>query len=266
MGYTPPYQQVGKQVGLLVFGAPDYADGFNMADHHYLILPVNPDITTADNVRTTPTQTIQGVYTDNFGLGVGQLQVSGHTGWQVGVGQYMGAPVDGFAAMQALQYGIWNYYFALQQTQAISNSQVTFQWFNDIDEQFFSLQPTGTLSITRHKSTPFLYWFDMSFTILRDIGHGNAPTTPIPDPIDPTISTTQGVPGLRNPANSPSNQGSPPSTIAVTVKSGDTLSGLCQPYVPGGMSLAAFVAEVAQLNHIPNANLIYPGEIIRIPT
>ncbi len=266
MGYTPPYQQVGKHVGLLVFGAPDYADGFGVSDHHYLVLPVNPDLTTADNVRTTPTQTIQGVYTDNFGLGVGQLQVTGHTGWQVGVGQYQGAPVDGFAAMQALKYGIWNYYFSLQLTQAVSNSQVTMQWFNDIDEQFFSIQPTGTLSISRHKSSPFLYWFDMSFTVLRDIGFGPAPTTPVPDPIDPTIGTTAIVPIIRTTTQSPSNQGTPPSTIAVTVKSGDTLSGLCVPYVPGGMSLAAFVAEVAQLNHIPNANLIYPGEIIRIPT
>lgn len=47
----------------------------------------------------------------------------------------------------------------------------------------------------------------------------------------------------------------------VTVKSGDTLSAIAQRE----LGAASRYPEIARLNHLPNADLIYPGQVLQIP-
>ncbi|MDL2225687.1 LysM peptidoglycan-binding domain-containing protein [Eubacteriales bacterium OttesenSCG-928-M02] len=62
---------------------------------------------------------------------------------------------------------------------------------------------------------------------------GDTPTPPTPPPVDPTI-------------------------IDYTVVRGDTLWGIAQRY-------GTTVNDILAINNIPNPNLIYPGQVIRVP-
>ena len=276
-----PYNQSGKSVRLLVWPGTSATDGFSNGQAHWLILPVNPDVQIQRAIRTTATQTIQGAYVDNFGLGIGTLTLSGHTGWQYGVGQFSnvgtfrGTPVDGFGAAQALQYYIIQYYFDLQSQQAQQNPAVTMQYFSEIDEQWYDVIPTGPLAMPiRSHAKPYLYQFQAQFLILEDHNHLGA-VPPLADPIDPLLVVSdyslglsgQSLMGVGNSGSPPGSALPPPGGIVI-VQAGDTLWSIAAQYVSAPVTNAKIQAEVnaiAALNHLANPNFIYPGEQLKIP-
>ena len=289
MTYTPPHQQSGpgKFVQFLVWPGSNDTDGFHNSQAHMLILPVNPDTQVQRAIRTTATQTIQGAYVDDFGLGIGMLTVSGHTGWQIGIGQYndhggyTGIPIDGFTAAQALQYYIIQYYFDLEAQQARQNPAVTMQYFNTIDEQWYTLKPTGPLTVPiRSHSKPYLYQFQAQFYILEDHNHLGA-VPPLADPIDPLLTVSdyslglsgQSLMGIGNSGtgasgSSPASQALPPPGGIWIVTAGQTLWGIATNYVNAPVTNGKIQAEVnaiAAINHLANPNFIYPGEKLKIP-
>lgn len=76
-----------------------------------------------------------------------------------------------------------------------------------------------------------------------------------------TLLTTQttAAPQLRNsPATSPATAR---GAVSYTVKKGDTLSAICRKYY-GDISL---YPKLAKANGIKNPNLIYPGQVFKIP-
>jgi hypothetical protein len=278
MSFTPPYQQYGKQVGLLVFPANSNADGFKTPGSHYLVLPVNPNIQLTRPYRTTPTQTIQGAYVDDFGLGVALLTLSGHTGYWIGTGQYQGQPVDGHGAYKALDEEIIQYYFLLESQQAKVQPAVTMQFFNNIDGQFLDLKPTQNFQLTRSASKPFLYQFQATFIVLAD--HHTEATTPVYDPIDPLLAGGMSFPNpslmpvsvstttTRPSSQSPSAQSAPAQSLKVIVKAGNTLWGIASQYVSPPATNAKINAEIqaiAHASHLANPNLIYPGQVLTVP-
>lgn len=62
------------------------------------------------------------------------------------------------------------------------------------------------------------------------------------------------IPNTENPNNNYNTE-----TVYYTVKKGDTLSAIASRY-------GTTVQEIAQINGIPNVNLIYPGQVLRITT
>lgn len=275
MGFVPPHQQYGKQVTFLTFPAYPNADGFKTPGNHVLVLPVNPDITDVKPWRTTPTQTIQGVYTDNFGGGVRMLSVSGHTGYWRGVGLYQGQPVDGFTAYNALNDEIIQYYFDLIEEDGTTEPAVTLQYINDIDEQFYDLMPTQNFQLLRSHSKPFLYQFQAQFIVLAD--HHQGSTIPVPDPIDPLLGGSTTIPGLtitttttpapRSPAQAPSATALPPPARKVVVQAGQTLWAIAsqQLQTTNNTAIQKAVNAIAAANHLANPNKIYVGQVLIIP-
>lgn len=276
MGWVAPHQQYGKQVTLLTFPGPASADGFNTPGVHVLTLPVNPDIQYTRPWRTTPTQTIQGAYVDNFGGGVPTLILSGHTGYWGGVGAYQGQPVDGFTAYNALNEGIIQYYFLLLQQQATATPAVTLQYINNIDEQFLTLMPTQNFQLLRSHSKPYLYQFQAQFIVLAD--HHTDSTIPLPDPIDPllggsttssllsSVVTTTSMP--RTPASAPAAQALAPPSRKVIVQNGQTLWAIAaqQLGTHNNTAIEQGVQAIAAANHLANPNKIYVGEVLTIPS
>lgn len=57
----------------------------------------------------------------------------------------------------------------------------------------------------------------------------------------------------------PTNEEDSSKTIEYTVQRGNTLSGIASRY-------GTTVGEIARINNIRNVNLIFPGQILRIPT
>ncbi len=267
MPYTPPFNQSGNQVGLLVYPGPVSADGFSYGSAaHYLVLPVNPDYQLTQPVRTSATQTIGGVYVDNFGLGAPTLTLTSHTGWQVGTGSYQHQPIDGRAAIDHLWYDIVLYYFTLLNAQSpIWPPATTMQFFNNIDGQFFSLMPTGQPARPRTHTKPYLYPYSLSFYVLLDINHQDL-TNPVPTPIDPLVDlTASGSGGIQIRTTTHPPGGTPQTIHHVTVAAGDTLWGLCAQFVQGNAAIQAVVNAAVALNHLGNANMIYPGQVLAIP-
>src|SRR5258707_14379592 len=71
-------------------------------------LAIRPeDLTRPEPSRMSATQTFGGAWVDNFGPGLGTLQISGHTGWreQPGIG-------DGEAAFILLHDGVYTAWHA----------------------------------------------------------------------------------------------------------------------------------------------------------
>ncbi len=276
MGWVAPHQQYGKQITLLTFPAGNSADGFKTAGSHVLVLPVNPDIQYTRPWRTTPTQTVQGVYTDNFGGGVPMLTLSGHTGYWGGVGEYQGQSVDGFTAYNALNEGIIQYYFFLIQQDGTTQPAVTLQYINDADEQFLTLMPTSNFQLLRSHSKPFLYQFQAQFIVLAD--HHADSTIPLPDPIDPILGGSSGIsmlsptvtatPAPRSPAKAPAAHALAPPSRKVTVQSGQTLWAIAaqQLGTSNNTAIEQGVNAIAAANHLANPNKIFVGEVLTIPS
>jgi hypothetical protein len=219
---------------------------------------------------------------DNFGLGIGTLTLSGHTGWASAGGSYNGQPVNGAQAFDHLWYDIVEYYFALQSQQATTTPQVTMQFGNDMDGWYFDVLPTSSpqpFSEMRSKTQPLLEQFTLSLLVLRDNRHPGA-VSPLADPIDPLIQTapataprgaigpTPPTPG-HTPTPSPVHTALPARSQVVTVTAGQTVWGIAQAYLSPPQTAArtaAAVQAIAQANQLANPNLIYVGQTLTIPT
>lgn len=278
VGYVAPRATQGKLCWLSVLptGSTGPRRGGGV---HTLYLPLNPDLQVTRAIRTTPTQTIEGAWVDNFGLGIGTLTLSGHTGWASNGGRYNGQPVNGYDAYVALWYDIVEYYFALQSQQATTTPTVVMQFGNDPDGWFFDVMPTSSpqpFSVQRTKTKPLLYQYTLSLIVLRDNNHPGA-VAPLADPIDPliqvnpTAAVTHTVVGLGTPPGhgaSPVQQQLPARTQTVQVTAGATLWSIAAQYLPPGASgaqIAAAVQAIATANQVANANLIYVGQKLTIP-
>ncbi len=268
MAYVPPHAQAGKRCWILVWPGTPNQDGFHQPGAHWLYLPLNPDLQFTRAIRTTATQTIQGAYIDNFGLGIGQLTLTGHTGWQRGQGSYNGQPVDGWEAYQALWYDIIDYYFALQSAQATQPPQVTMQFSNDVDALFLTVVPTSQpnpKTLLRSKTKPYLYQYALSFYVVSDNNHPGA-VSPIADPIDPLIQVSPGLAisdTVVNLGPSPVATALPGQALHYTVQAGDTLSGIAVKF--GAQNLIAAENAIAQASGVANVNLIWAGQVLTIP-
>lgn len=273
-----PYLPTGQQIEIAVYPGPSrQAAGQAL---HALVLPANVETLQAPHpMRTTLTQTITGAYIDNFGAGIPILQLSGHTGWQVWQsgpippGRYNGAPVNGFAAFQHLYYDIILYYFLLCSYQGSQQPNVRCEIVNAIDDNFWVVVPTGEFTPLRNKARPLLYQWSASFIVLQDLAHAIVFQPPIPNPIDPLVTTQGsgppppspqyigGSPPARDPSHAPAAQAQPPTTIAYTVQPGDTLWAIAQRFYGNG----AQYRVIAQFNHLADPNLIFPGQVLHIP-
>ena len=78
---------------------------------------------------------------------------------------------------------------------------------------------------------------------------GPAATTPLSSPPGPSQSA-------------PSQPGREGEHLVTT---GDTLASIAQQYLPPGASVGAFANAIVVYNDIENANLIFVGDVIRIP-
>jgi hypothetical protein len=250
-------------------------DGHTAPGHHTLYLPLNPDIQFTRAIRTTATQTIEGAWVDNFGLGIGTLTLSSHTGWASGLGAYNGQPINGFQAWQMLWYNIMEYYFALQSQQATQTPHVTMQFASDVDELFCTVMPTSTpnpWTMIKNKTKPYLFQYTLSLIVLRDNNHPGA-VSPIADPIDPLIQVHPGqavshtVINLASLGRSPVARALPLRMLYHKVTAHDTLKSIATSYVthPDFPRVVAAEQAIQRVNGIATATNIYPGQLLAIP-
>lgn len=246
-------------------------DFSNQQANHTLRLPINPALKNFTHpIRTTLTQTEGGAWIDDFGMGVPTLQLQGNTGWRPLYGRYNNSTIpDGFQAFQHLYTDIIRYFFNLR-GQTKDPELIEMIVVDDVDQVTYRVTPTQNMQLQRTKSSPLLFPYTVNFIV----NWSSLSTAAMKSVTDPVITTTpRGISQSASPTPTPVKQAvqnvqqklttvrQPPKRM-YTVKPGDTLWGIAQEFYGNG-SLDSYLA---QINHIPNANLIFDGQQILVPT
>lgn len=220
-----------------------------------LTLPVNPEeLQRSHPGRITTTQTLGGAYQDVNDLGVTQITLQGTTGWRGRAGTNM----DGLQYAQHLYKYIFEEYYRRAR---VDPTKVELLLIDGIDDYLWKIS-IDDMEVFRNRSEPLLFRYSLTTTVLQNM---NDPPQPGPDPVQQLIGNTTGnIQTAIGTGNGLNNK--PLRTYKVV--SGDTLWAIAAKYLPSGSSgskIQNFLTLIAQTNHVPNANLIYPGQIFKIP-
>jgi LysM repeat protein len=232
-----------------------------------LTFPVNPDQQRSLNIRTTVVQTINGIYTDKFGIGIQSITLSGDTAWNSPNGSYNGQKVDGNTAARHLEMDIVRYYLSQQ----IKNSKIQMFLYDDVRGQAWQVEPIGNVQFTVTSKSPVTLQFSLQFVVIRDLLHDVQVKKPIDDVIvsfsSPNIIVQHVKMKVKAAQQRAVKKKQTPLVVRV-VQSGDTLWTIAQDYLPKQASSAdveSFVNKIVAQNHISNPNLIFVGQNLRIP-
>lgn len=235
-----------------------------------LTLPVNPDQSLTQDYRVTVQQTWNGIYTDDWGVGVEQIQLNGTTAFSVGQGKFNGAPIDGETAARNLYANCLNYYFQREEKES---GTTTMFIYDDVFGRAWQVKPIGQLQLTITNNSPVVFNYSQTFVVLKDLLTGTPTTTTTTDPVKAIWQTTTSV------KSKAKSSVSAAKTTAVTVKqtkdivyvvkSGDTLWTIATEYsskTATDTQIQNLVNQITSLNSLKNADLIFPGEKLSIPS
>lgn len=262
--------------------------------YNNLQLPANPDQDIQQDIRVSTTQTLYGVYFDDYGLGIPMLTLSGDSAWSSPKGMYNGLPINGYQTVQHLYQDILQRYFQLEQNK--SNPQdAELLIFDYTTNSAWSVKPVPPgMTLSRNKSSPMTYAYTLRLAIIRDlIKDPSSPDFAHNDPVKTLVVGTTSTPASSASINqaaminnlaanaaskaTPSTQSTPSAvsnaisgakavrqapTRTYTVVSGDTLWAIAK-YFYGDGSLWYLILNANSI--IKNPNLIFPGQILTIP-
>jgi hypothetical protein len=250
-----------------------------------LTLPITPNQGKAQNLKTTATQTLSGIWIDRFGLGIQSVTLSGNTGWASPFGKFNGQPVDGNTAALHLFRDIIRYY-ENQQMQNPNSQVMTI--YNDVTGEAWDVEPVGSPSDQRVNTDGLTLNYTLQFVVLKDLVSGYvapasglsqlgmsvvASSTKIPDPVISSFSSPQTVQktsafNVQNASIVATSAKQTPNRVRV-IQAGDTIWTISEDYLPKSATneqIQAFVDAIDALNKLHNPNLIFPGETIQIPS
>lgn len=214
-----------------------------------LTLPINPEeLQRSSPARVTTTQTLGGIFQDIDGIGVQTLMIQGTTGWRT----RPDTGLDGFQYMEHLYKYIYEEYYRRVKAGTIPELLL----IDGVNNYTYQIT-IDDFQVMRSKSESLLFRYTMQMTIVQNM---NDPPEPEDDPI--TLQPT--------PAPKPTQNGQTAVSIGQShntqkrtykVQAGDTLWGIATTYYHNGSK----DTMLAQVNHIKNPNLIYPGQVFEIP-
>lgn len=232
-----------------------------------LVLPVNPDQQFSQDFRVTIVQTLSGIYSDNFGAGISQIQLSGTTALNSPQGRFNGQPVDGNTAAMHLYRDILLAFSNLD----AAGQNPTLNIYDDCFNRSWKVKPIGQLQMTRQSTDPLILKYSQTFVVLQD----NLAPYAAQKVTDPVQIIWQSPVSLANytqtnvtTANTHATSVKQTPNMTYIVQSGDTLWAIAQRYLPSGSNGTAvsnFVNRIVSLNGLKNENLIFPGENLKIP-
>lgn len=133
------------------------------------VTQVSPPIRPEDLARNepslmTPVQTLGGAYIDDFGPGLSNIQISGHTGWRGSEAE------DGAAAFETLRNLIWVAWHARRQAavDAGQSPDVVKLIFADALDNIVNVVVPGAFSLKRNRARPLLMMYNLSMTVVSD--------------------------------------------------------------------------------------------------
>lgn len=233
---TVPTSQADKHISFRLSGAgPAVA----------LTLPLNPSVLQLSlPLRQSTTQTLGGIFKDIAGLGIGQINLQGNTGWR-GVNG-----LDGFH----IAHGLFDLYREYPKRFVVAPDSVELQLIDDIDGYAFSVT-MDDYQMNRDKSAPLLFQYTIPITILQILSEAMAGTT---DTVQITANNTAAY--IADAAGFASSRATSQKSY-YTVQSGDTLWMIAAQFYGDG---ARYIL-IAQANNIAAPYTIYPGQLLVIP-
>lgn len=129
------------------------------------------DITYAYPTRATVIQTLGGAWVDDFGEGLTDITINGHTGWHCAPDLNGGLnSQDGMVKMHDLRYYCFEIYHAQRMLAAQLSQEpdagATLFWIDTLHETAYEVYPLA-LQVRKHKSRPLLYQYQLRLIGLR---------------------------------------------------------------------------------------------------
>lgn len=157
---TPTSQKAG--VRPISFLLQDLSNGNDLTSVPLVIRP--GDLTRVQPSRATVQQTLGGAWLDNFGPGVSQVNISGHTGWRGGMAE------DGMAAFKKLNntvFAAWHEKRRLAIEAGRDPEQVQLIFADLLDDFVYVVAPMA-FTLRRNKQSPLLMQYQISMLVLSE--------------------------------------------------------------------------------------------------
>lgn len=255
-----------------------------------LQLPANPDEDVTYDLRVTLIQTVTGAYTDDYGLGIPRLVLSGTTAWMSPRGRFNGSPVNGPQAARHLYVDILQRYFGLE-TGHTSPTGAEMLIHDEAQSRSWRVKPIQNMRVQQSKANPLIKLYTLNLIVEADLTDGPQPVVQqASDPVAKILYLSPPAPSLSSlsrsyptPSATPPPQ-TPPAKAAVSaatktvaqrqtplrtyvVQSGDTLWGIAQADLGNGALYPEIIAASRQIGtHIKSPHWIFPGQTLVIPT
>lgn len=159
MNVAPPSSQKADARPISFF----LAGGGSPASVDLVIRP--EDLSRSDPSRLSVQQTLGGAWADNFGPGIAQIQISGHTGWR----RTPGDSGDGMDRFQRLKDSVFDEWHARRQraVQAGQDPDLVQLVFSDALDSFAVVVAPMSFTLRRSKSRPLLCQYQINLTVLQ---------------------------------------------------------------------------------------------------
>lgn len=146
-----------------------------MIEYYFDLRP--EELTYTHPTRATVVQTLGGAWVDDFGEGIVDIAMSGHTGWRANSVPLpiKAMPGDGMAKAFSLRKLCFEDFHQLRMAAAqdgIDPDEAVQMYFVDtLNKAFFKVYPVS-LQIRKHKSRPLLYQYQLRMTGLAKMTNG----------------------------------------------------------------------------------------------
>jgi hypothetical protein len=139
---------------------------------HVVVFPVTPNqVTFYNTARTTVTQTVGGVFIDDFGAGYSVLTIQGDSGYwnsmRGSLDNSMG--LDGTTFKDALYRYFYQLYFQLERSNLAPNPAVNLHFFDTYSGRHYIVKPYQDFQFSQSSTSPMVWEYTLSFVVLADI-------------------------------------------------------------------------------------------------
>lgn len=162
---APPTDQSTRSLELVMIGPG--------IDWQHELFARPEEITYTHPTRATVIQTLGGAFVDDFGEGITDIVINGHTGWYYApdFNNALGDSLDGLGKMHDLRYYFFQVYHDQRMAaakQGRSPDEINLYFFDHLHDAAYRVYPLS-LQVRKQKSRPLLYQYQVRLIGLEKV-------------------------------------------------------------------------------------------------